>query len=255
LEFGFTFRTVLRCSQAEAMVGSPRAYGKTFRLPSLGTLRRRGFVALVKPLPSFAPTARIRRLRRSELPLGATELARFLIGKTLVRELPRARLSGRIVETESYPIGDPAGHAFRGLTAANRSLFLRRGHAYVYFAYGSCWMMNVSAETPGAGAGVLIRALEPLEGVDWMMRRRGVERLEDVARGPGRLAQAMDIDKRFDGIDLCAPGTPLWLGAAIKPASAIGVSARIGISRAVNRRLRFYERGSPFVSGSLRLRR
>lgn len=212
-------------------------------------------MALLKTLPAVPSTSRIRRLRRSELPIDATQLARFLIGKTLVHELPNARLSGRIVETESYPIGDPAAHAFRGLTPANRSLFLRRGHAYVYFAYGSCWMMNVSAETPGIGGGVLIRALEPIENIDWMMRRRGVDRLEDIARGPGRLAQAMEIDKRFDGIDLCVAGSPLWLGGAIKPAGRIGVSVRIGISRAVNRKLRFYERGSRFVSGSLRLRR
>ena len=210
---------------------------------------------LTNPPPPLAPALRIRRLRRSELPIDSTELARFLIGKTLVRELPRVHLSGRIVETEAYPTGDPAGHAFRGLTTANRSLFLRRGHAYVHFTYGSCWLMNVSGDAPGIGAGVLIRALEPLEGVERMMRRRGVQRLQDVARGPGRLAQALDIDKRFDGIDLCAPGSPVWLGAAVKPAGAIGVSVRIGISRAVNRKLRFYERGSPFVSGSLRLRR
>lgn len=197
---------------------------------------------------------RIRRLRRSQLPIDATELARFLVGKTLVREFSHALLGGRIVETESYPIGDPAAHAFRGLTPANRSLFLRRGHAYVYFAYGSCWMMNVSAETAGVGGGVLIRALEPFEGIEWMMRRRGVDRVEDIARGPGRLAQAMGIDKRFDGLDLCAGG-PLWLGAAIKPAGPVGVSVRIGISRAVSRKLRFYERGSAFVSGSRRLRR
>ena len=213
-------------------------------------------MALWKPLPSaVGPVTRVRRLRRAELPANATELARFLMGKTLIRELSDARLSGRIVETESYPAGDPAGHAFRGLTMSNRSLFLRRGHAYVYFAYGSCWMMNVSAESPGIGAGVLIRALEPLEGVEWMMRRRGVARLEDIARGPGRLAQAMNIDKRFDGVDLCVVGSPLWLGAAVKPAGRIGASVRIGISRAVNRKLRFYERGSAFVSGSLRLRR
>ncbi|MDE3169187.1 MAG: DNA-3-methyladenine glycosylase, partial [Acidobacteriota bacterium] len=80
------------------------------------------------------------------------------------------------------------------------------------------------------------------------------ERLADVARGPGRLAQAMDIDKRFDGIDLCIPRSPLWLGTAVKPAGPIGVSVRIGISRAVDRELRFYERGSPFVSGSFRQR-
>ncbi|MDE3109473.1 MAG: DNA-3-methyladenine glycosylase [Acidobacteriota bacterium] len=208
----------------------------------------------VSPTTPLEKSLRVRRLRRSELPIDSIELARFLIGKTLVRELPRIRLSGRIVETEAYPVGDPAGHAFRGLTQANRSLFLRRGHAYVHFTYGSCWLMNVSGETPGIGAGVLIRAIEPLEGVDWMMRRRGVERLADVARGPGRLAQAMDIDKRFDGVDLCVPRSPLWLGTAVKPAGPIGVSVRIGISRAVDRELRFYERGSPFVSGSLRLR-
>lgn len=214
-------------------------------------------VAVLKSAPSIAPAPkprRIRRLRRSELPFDTIELARFLIGKTLVRELPRKRLSGRIVETEAYPIGDPAAHAFRGLTPANRSLFLRRGHAYVYFAYGSCWMMNVSGEVAGVGGGVLIRALEPLEGVDSMMRRRGVTRLEDVARGPGRLAQAMAIDRRFDGIDLCASESALWLGTAIRPAAPLGVSVRIGISRAVDRKLRFYERGSSFVSGSLRLR-
>ncbi|MGA9883640.1 MAG: DNA-3-methyladenine glycosylase [Candidatus Acidiferrales bacterium] len=212
-------------------------------------------VPVMNALTIIESPLRIRRLRRLELPLDSIELARFLIGKTLVRSLPRVRLSGRIVETESYPVGDPAGHAFRGLTPANRSLFLRRGHAYVHFTYGSCWLMNVSGDAPGIGAGVLIRALEPLEGIESMMRRRGVNRLQDLARGPGRLAQAMDIDKRFDGIDLCVSGTQLWLGAAVKPVGMIGVSVRIGISRAANRKLRFYERGSPFVSGSLRLRR
>jgi DNA-3-methyladenine glycosylase len=162
-------------------------------------------------------------------------------------------LSGRIVETEAYPVGDPAGHAFRGLTPATRSLFLARGHAYVRFTYGSCWLMNVTSETPGVGGGVLIRALEPLEGVEWMRRHRRVSRLIDLARGPGRLAAAMGIDKRFDGLDLCAGTSPLWIGTAERPQGPIGVSARIGISRAAHRRLRFYERGNPYVSGPQRL--
>ncbi|MGH9715642.1 MAG: DNA-3-methyladenine glycosylase [Candidatus Acidiferrales bacterium] len=208
----------------------------------------------MKETSSAKMELRIRRLRLSELPLDCAELARCLIGKSLVHELPNAHLSGRIVETEAYPIGDPAGHAFRGLTAANRSLFLRHGHAYVHFTYGSCWLMNVSAEAPGVGAGVLIRALEPLDGAGRMQRRRNVDRLLDIARGPGRLAEAMDVDKRFDGIDLCDGSSLLWLGSAIKPAGPIGVSERIGISRAVDRKLRFYERGNPFVSGTLRLR-
>jgi DNA-3-methyladenine glycosylase len=196
---------------------------------------------------------RIRRLRRTELPIDTIALAKYLIGKTLVHELPRMRLAGRIVETEAYPIGDAAAHAFGGLTPSRRSLFLPHGHAYVYFTYGSCFMMNVSSEEAGSGAGVLVRAVEPLEGIRFMQRRRGTTRLLDLARGPGRLAQAMDINRRYDGLNLCADGK-LWLGAAVRPTGPIGATIRIGITRDVYRLCRFYERGSPFVSGPKRLR-
>ena len=132
---------------------------------------------------------RIRRLRRSELPAPTLELARFLIGKTLVRELPAGRIIGRIVETEAYPPGDAAGHAFRGETPRNRSLFLDRGHAYVYFSYGSFWLLNVSSERPGIGAGVLFRALEVVDGFNLIRSARGkTARHIDLARGPGGLA-------------------------------------------------------------------
>jgi len=197
---------------------------------------------------------RIRRLRRAELPVDTIKLARYLIGKTLVHDLPQGRLSGRIVETEAYPVGDRAGHAYTGETPSRRSLFLRRGHAYVYFTYGSSFMMNVSSEVSGVGAGVLLRALEPLEGMEYMERRRGTHRLFDLARGPGRLAQAMNIDKRLDGVDLCVAGQRLWLGDAVRRARPIGESTRIGITRDVHRLHRLYERGSPFVSGPKRLR-
>jgi DNA-3-methyladenine glycosylase len=193
-------------------------------------------------------TPRIHRLRRADLPTDTIKLARFLIGKTLVRELARGRLSGRIVEVEAYPIGDAAGHAFRGHTPGNHSIFLEHGRAYVYFIYGSCYMMNVTSERPGTGGAVLLRALEPLEGIDLMKRHRGVPRALDLARGPGRLASAMQIDRRLDGVDLCAPG-PLWLGAAKRPVGRIGRSVRIGVTRATERKLRLYERGNPFVSG------
>jgi DNA-3-methyladenine glycosylase len=196
---------------------------------------------------------RVRRLRRAELPVNTIKLARFLIGKTLVHDLPQGRLSGRIVETEAYPVGDPAGHAFTGHSRANNSLFLARGTAYVRFTYGSCWLFNVAAEIPDVGAGVLIRALEPLDGIPQMEDHRGVSRLLDLARGPGRLAAAMKIDKRFDGIDLCARTSPIWFGAPARPVGAIGISTRIGISRAAHRRLRFYERENLFVSGPRRL--
>jgi DNA-3-methyladenine glycosylase len=188
-------------------------------------------------------------LARSELPVDTAALARFLIGKLLVRELPEGIASGRIVETEAYVIGDAAGHAYRGMTPRNRSLFLERGHAYVYLSYGISWMLNVSSETEGIGAGVLIRALEPLEGIAIMQRNRGIERLRDLARGPGRLAQAFRIDRSLDGLDLCEEG-PLWLTDNDKDRGEVGKSVRIGISKEADRVLRFYLRGSPFVSGA-----
>jgi DNA-3-methyladenine glycosylase len=196
---------------------------------------------------------KIRRLRRSELPANTLKLARYLIGKTLVHDSPDGRMSGRIVETEAYPVGDAAGHAFGGETPSRRSLFLERGRCYVYFTYGSCFMVNVSSEKASIGAGVLLRALEPLEGIPLMERHRGTERLADLTRGPGRLAKAMDVDKRFDGVDLCGQGA-LWLGAALRRTGEIGISIRIGITREVDQHYRFYERGNPFVSGLKRLR-
>jgi DNA-3-methyladenine glycosylase len=190
----------------------------------------------------------ITRLTRAELPADTTELARFLIGKIVVRDLPEGRISGRIIETEAYLHGDAAAHSFRGETPRNRSLFLERGHAYVYVSYGIHRMLNVAGGAHGIGTGVLIRALEPLEGIALMQARRGLTTLTDLARGPGKLAQAMEITLGLDGIDLTAEG-PLWLGRVDRAAGEIGASARIGISKEVERPLRFYERGSKFVSG------
>lgn len=159
-------------------------------------------------------------------------------------------MSGRIVETEAYPPGDASGHAFRGRTPRNQSLFLHRGLAYVYFIYGTSYMLNVTSEAPGIGAGVLLRAIEPLEGINLMKRLRKTDKLRDLARGPGRLAAALQIDRRLDGVDLCASG-PLWLGTAVRETAHIGATLRIGITREVHRPLRFFEVGSPFVSGPL----
>ncbi len=161
-------------------------------------------------------------------------------------------MAGRIVETEAYLHDDPAAHSFRGETPRNRSLFLEGGHAYVYVSYGIHRMLNVAAGARGIGTGVLIRALEPIEGISLMQARRGTTVLADLARGPGRLAQAMEITLGLDGIDLTQPG-PLWLGCMDRPAAEIGVSIRIGITKAVDLPLRFYERGSKFVSGPRRL--
>ena len=192
-------------------------------------------------------------LSRPELPIDTVSLARYLLGKLLVRKLPEGVASGRIVETEAYVVGDAAGHAYRGMTPRNRSLFLERGRAYVYIAYGASAMLNVSSETPGLGAGVLIRALEPLEGGAIMQRNRGVERLRDLTGGPGRLTAALRVDRSLDGLDLCREG-PLWLGRGDHEPGEIGQSIRIGISRDADRLLRFYLRGNPFVSGPGSLR-
>lgn len=203
----------------------------------------------VRPLHSMSHVAHdVRRLPRSGLPVDTAELARYLVGKTIVRNVGRSRISGRIVETEAYPPGDSSGHAYRGQTANNSTLFLGRGFAYVYFIYGTSYMLNVTAEEPGIGAGVLLRAIEPLEGINLMERRRKTDKLIDLARGPGRLAVALQIDRRLDGVDLCADG-PLWLGAAVRKPVHVGTCVRIGITREVGQSLRFFEVGNLFVSG------
>jgi DNA-3-methyladenine glycosylase len=201
-----------------------------------------------------ARAARPRVLDRAEMPVDTAELARFLIGKMLVRTLDEGAAGGRIVETEAYVIGDPAGHAYRGRTPRNRVLFLERGHAYVYLAYGVSFMLNVSSEVSGVGAGVLIRAIEPTIGVAIMERNRSIDTLRGVARGPGRLCQALRIDRRLDGSDLCQAG-PLWLGSDGRKPGETGESKRIGITRAADSLLRFYVRGNRFVSGPQALNR
>jgi DNA-3-methyladenine glycosylase len=204
---------------------------------------------------------RIRRLRRPELPSETVELTRFLIGKVVVHDLPEGRLSGRIVEAEAYPPGDPAGHHFRGPTPRIRSMYLAPGHAYVFFNYGAHFMLNVSSEPAGTAGGILIRAVEPIDGIEFMQRHRKTKNLLDLTRGPGRLAAAFQIDRRHDGLDLCRRG-PLWLGDISSNASnqhshrgdpQIGTTVRIGITRAAEHPLRFYEIGNPFVSGPKRL--
>lgn len=197
----------------------------------------------------------IRRLRRAELPRQTIKLARYLIGKTVVREIGEERVAGRIVETEAYLAGDAAAHFFRGPTPRNKSIYLAHGHAYVYFCYGVHFMLNVSAERAGDGGGVLIRALEPIEGIELMEAKRGKMRLLDLARGPGRLAAALGIAKQHDGLDLCSASGELWLGSAIRRTGKIATSVRIGITKDAHRMLRFYERGSPYVSGPARLRK
>lgn len=199
----------------------------------------------------------LRLLRHSELPDGTVALARSLIGRVVVRDRAEGRVTGRIVETEAYLRDDAAAHAFRGMTPRNRSMFLAPGHAYVYRAYGTAWMLNVSSAPAGIGEGVLIRALEPLSGVALMRAERGAVPDRDLARGPGRLAQALAIDRNLDGRDLLCAG-PLWLaddGGASGVDQALGISTRIGITKDAHLPLRFFLRGSRFLSGPASLNR
>jgi DNA-3-methyladenine glycosylase len=205
-----------------------------------------------KMLTRFDTNGGLRRLSPADLPVNTVELARYLVGKVIVHDTANGRRSGRIVETEAYPVGDAAGHAFRGMTPRNGSLFLERGHAYVYLVYGVSLMLNVTSERAGVGAGVLLRAIEPLdiELTDGTRRRK---QWADLGRGPGRLTKALKIDLRHDGLDLCSPSSSLWLAVTTRKTGPIGKSVRIGLTHGTGRLLRFYERGNEYISGPKRL--
>ncbi len=187
-------------------------------------------------------------IHRDELPAGALTQAKWLLGKLVVRHTGAGLMIGRIVETEAYLHDDAAAHSFRGMTPRNRSLFLEKGHAYVYVAYGVSMMLNVSAGREGVGAGVLIRALDPVSGIELMEKNRGITKLRDLTRGPGRLAQAFAIDLSLQGLDLCRRGE-LWLAKDAHKVGRIGASKRIGITKNAEPLLRFFVKDNPFVSG------
>ncbi len=198
-------------------------------------------------LGAIRPLSRRFFARRPEV------VARALLGRLIVRETRATRLIGRIVEVEAYGgAGDPASHAFRGETRRNRTMFGPPGHAYIYFTYGMHHCLNVVTGEGGVPSAVLIRALEPIAGLASMARRRGAMARERLARGPGCVARAMGLTSAEDGADLTCG--PLWLPALPPKRGGLRVarSARIGISRALNRRWRFYLAGHPCVSAAPR---
>lgn len=180
---------------------------------------------------------------------GAVSVARALLGRWIVSEVGGERCAVRIVETEAY-VGphDPASHAAGWhRSARNAAMYGPAGRAYVYFTYGRHWCFNVVTGRPGWPTAVLVRAGEPVEGVDVMRARRGVTRSTQVASGPGRLAQALGITGHLDGHDLRR--APLWLAAGRPvPRSRQHRTVRVGIRHAADRPLRFYEMGNPHVS-------
>ncbi|MBI5446182.1 MAG: DNA-3-methyladenine glycosylase [Deltaproteobacteria bacterium] len=173
-----------------------------------------------------------RRLERSFFDRPALEVARELLGCVLVRLEPRGeRLSGVISETEAYAGPEDLGcHARAGRTARNASLWGPPGHAYVYFTYGMHWLLNVVVEPEERAAAVLLRAIRPLEGVELMRRRRNVSKDSALADGPGKLCQALAIDGRLDGHDLCLPGAELFIEAGEPiPDEALRIGPRVGL--------------------------
>jgi DNA-3-methyladenine glycosylase len=182
----------------------------------------------------------------------ASEAAQYLLGCDIVRTLPDGeRLRMKIVETEAYHQDDPASHTFRGKTDRNRAMFGPAGHAYVYFTYGMHWCFNVTAGKEGYGAGILIRAGEPLEGIDRMRENRcakGQATLPDrqLSNGPAKLVQALGITKELYGHNLTQP--PLQVFEALTQDFAIRKTTRIGISQAVDAVARYYIVDNPFVS-------
>jgi DNA-3-methyladenine glycosylase len=185
----------------------------------------------------------LRPLSRRFYTRPALELARDLIGRLLVRELRGRLLIGRVVEAEAYGPDDPASHSYRGRTPRNGSMFGPPGHAYVYVSHGIHHCLNAVAEPTTA---VLLRALEPIEGLELMRRRRRTERERLLCAGPGRLCEALGIGRILDGHDLTL-GKGLWIARGQR-AQDVAVTSRIGLTVAIERPWRFVRAGSSFAS-------
>jgi len=190
----------------------------------------------------------VRPLGRSFYSRPAPVVAPDLLGRLLVRKRTTGLLCARIVECEAYQEDDPASHSFRGLTNRTAVMFGPPGHLYVYFSYGAHWCMNVVTGEDGEGSAVLLRAAEPMSGIEVMQARRGRTEARLLCSGPGRLAQAFGVSGADNGLDL-ASGHDLFLsqGTRLDPAD-VSMSPRVGISVAREQPWRFFEAGSSFVS-------
>jgi DNA-3-methyladenine glycosylase len=190
-------------------------------------------------------------LPRSFYQRPTVDVARDLLGKLIVRVLPEGRrLSGIIVETEAYVTGDPASHAYRGLTPRNAVMFGPAGHVYMYISYGMHSMLNLVTEREGLAEAVLIRAIEPVDGIDAMRALRGGIDEFALTNGPGKLGQALGLTVKGDnGLDVTSPNSPLQvLAGSHMDAMEVGTSTRIGLSVGKEALWRFYVKGNRYVS-------
>jgi DNA-3-methyladenine glycosylase len=189
------------------------------------------------------------RLPRSFYARSALRAGPELLGRVLVRTLADGtRLAARIVETEAYLPGDPASHAFRGMTRRNGVMFGPPGHLYVYFTYGNHWMMNAVTGRAGQGTAVLLRAAEPLDGLERMAANRGREDPRDLCSGPGKLAKAFGVTGAQNGLDLVRGSDMHILEGRPVPRSRVSRTTRVGVTLGAERRWRFIVTGDPFVS-------
>lgn len=176
----------------------------------------------------------------------AETAAKHLLSCELVREIDGCNLHVRIVETEAYDENDPASHCFNGRTKRNDTMFRSAGHLYVYFTYGMHYCCNISCGPEGFGSGVLLRAVEPLEGVERMEQLRGVSG-KQLTNGPGKLAQALGVDRSLDGHFLMTPPLTLVKHASVASETVVATT-RIGIRKNVEAVRRFYLKDSAYVS-------
>ena len=196
----------------------------------------------------------LRPLPRSFYEPTADVVAPKLLGQLLVRNTPAGPCGGPIVEVEAYLTDDPAAHSFNGETARNRVMWGPPGHAYVYFIYGNHWCFNAVCRPAGTAEAVLVRALEPTIGVEQMQSRRKVRVPRELTNGPGKLCEAMGIDRTFNGVDLCNRNSPLFIArnpalkSFLRERGPLVTTTRVGIVKAATLPLRFYLGGSLFVS-------
>jgi DNA-3-methyladenine glycosylase len=217
----------------------------------------RRHLKLVKPPPAFIVPGKGEILPMSYYQRDTVQVAKDLLGKQLVHKVGRKRLAGIIVETEAYTgIEDAACHAFGGRRSEkNESLYLEGGHAYIYFIYGMYYCLNVVTESHGCPEAVLIRGIEPTEGIDVMMENRGrkttIKKPQELSNGPGKLCTALDLDRRQDGLPLVSKELFIEDVGLDMPDRKIVKASRIGVDyagEAASWPLRFYIRDNPYVS-------
>ena len=190
------------------------------------------------------------RYQRKYFQRPTVRIARDILGGYLVRKLNGETLIGRIVEAEAYLHDDPACHAFKGMTERTRVMFGQAGLGYIYFTYGMHHCFNIVTNEEGVGEAVLIRALEPVQGMEAMYALRGekAKRDTDLLSGPGKICQAFSLTRTESGVDLIESDTIFLEQGGLKKSEAVGITSRVGLTLAMDKPWRFFIKDNPYVS-------